>query len=33
MKLALLIALGVGAVGVAYIMGPDLSRYMKIRAM
>jgi hypothetical protein len=33
MKLALCIALGVAALGVAYSVGPDLTRYFKIRAM
>lgn len=33
MKLAFCIALGVAALGVAYSVGPDLARYMKIRAM
>ena len=33
MRLALCLALGVVTVGLAFSMGPDLARYMKIRSM
>jgi hypothetical protein len=33
MKLAICIALSVAALGIAYSLGPDLARYMKMRAM
>ena len=33
MKLAFYFALGVVTLGLAYSMGPDLARYLKIRAM
>lgn len=33
MRLAFYIAVGLAAVGVAYAMGPDLARYLKIRTM
>lgn len=33
MKLAICLALGLAALGIAYSIGPDLTRYMKMRAM
>jgi hypothetical protein len=33
MRLALFIAVGVAAISLAYSMGPDFARYMKIRSM
>lgn len=33
MKLAIFIALGVVALSLAYSLGPDTARYMKMRAM
>jgi hypothetical protein len=33
MKLAICIALGIAALGIAYSIGPDMARYMKMRSM
>ena len=33
MRLAIYFALAIAAFGIAYSMGPDLARYMKIRSM
>lgn len=33
MRLALCLALGIATLGIAFSVGPDLARYMKIRSM
>jgi len=33
MKIAIIVAAAIVAVGLAYSMGPDLARYLKIRSM